>query len=77
MRFKFIDNNGDCYSFELDADPSVPKPHVEIVAFHPPGGSITVRPIVDGKVKWYREDCKVSPEARRYLDKVIKNKAFL
>jgi hypothetical protein len=81
MKFGFTDSYGKRYVFELDAESDITEPHVEITVNYPSpstGSSITVRPIVDEKVLWYgADDGRVSVEARNYLDKVIKNKAFL
>lgn len=81
MKFEFTDSTGRRYEFELDAEPSITNPHIEVTVYIKPwsAGSVTIRPIVDGKVMWWEPDdqFKVSDEARHYLDKVIKNKVFL
>jgi hypothetical protein len=80
MKFDFTDFKNRYYQFELDAEPGITDPHVEVTVYRSPtGSSTTIRHIVDGKVQWWEPDDQrmVSLEARLYLDKVIKNKAFL
>jgi hypothetical protein len=81
MKFEFTDPAGRRYEFELDAEPGIIGHHVEVTVYIKPwsAGSITIRPIVDGKVKWFDlDDARmVSAEAKNYLNRVIKNKVFL
>jgi hypothetical protein len=81
MKFEFTDTKGRRYQFELDAEPNITGAHIEIIVWKSPiySGAVTVRSIVDGKVKWFEPDdqWQVSLEARHYIDKIIKNKAFL
>ena len=81
MKFDFTDSNGVRYECELDAEPEIASPHAEITVYRRPdsAGSTTIRPIVDGKIKWWYldDDRMVSLEARVHLDRIIKNKVFL
>jgi hypothetical protein len=81
MKFEFTDSAGIRYQFELNPEPEIKNHHVEVMVYWRPtsAGSVTIRPIVDDKVKWYNidDDLMISDEARKYLDRVIKNKVFL
>jgi len=82
MKFEFTDSNNIRYQFELDTEPGITEPHVEVTAYLSVTGLTritTIRYIKDEKVVWWDlyDDSRFSLEARRYLDKVIKNRAFL
>lgn len=79
MKFYFTDSGKTRYGFELYDRPDIKEDYVEItVSYSPTGSSVTARPIVNGKVQWSQlDDRRVSSEAKQYLDKAIKNKAFL
>lgn len=80
MKFNFTDSNKIYYQFELNVEPEIKVPHVEVTVYRSSSlRSTTIRPIINEKVQWNNWDDQriVSLEARLYLDKVIKNKAFL
>jgi hypothetical protein len=75
MKFEFTNSVGRRYEFVLNMAPVLTYPYVEIAIFFPSETIKIVRFIVDNKVEW--KGLMVSSSARRYLDKIIKNKAFL
>jgi hypothetical protein len=82
MKFGFTDSSNIRYAFELGAEPAITEPHVEVTIYLSVTGLTritTIRYIRDEKVVWRDPyyDSRISLEARRYLDKVIKNKTFL
>ena len=80
MKFDFTDSNHTRYECELNVEPSIIEPHIEVTVCRSlTNKSTTIRLIVNDKVKWHNLDdwSYFSLEARVYLDKVIKNRAFL
>ena len=78
MIIDFTDSKNKRYQFKLKTEST--GLYVEITVYRSPGGSsTTIRRVVNGRVEgWHPYDQRmVSVEAKYYLDKVIKNKAFL
>jgi hypothetical protein len=79
MYFQFDDPHGTNYRFELNPEPDIKEPHVEIRVHSKffPGTGVTIRRIKNKSIAWVNDDDRyVSEEAKHYIGKVIKNLAF-
>jgi hypothetical protein len=81
MKLYFTEpDDGRLYVFEFNVEPSLGNLHVEVTAFRPPYQcpATTIRYIEDQKVMWDMCDSHyISDNFKKYLDKVIKNLAFI
>jgi hypothetical protein len=79
MLFQFVDEYNKSYEFELNVEPGIKEPHIEIRIYDPPQCPTTTIRIIKNKcIEWQRDDGMyyVHPSAKKYIDKVIKNLVF-
>ncbi len=78
MRIGFIDDNKNVYSFSLrkteNNESLLTIVKTETLIYSVTGGT---RVISDGQVDWGSADQWVAPEARQFIERVLKLKAFL